>query len=75
MTKSVRLPPLASPLPKRRGRPMKGEADAQARARQAVALLAGLDALTVSSQGRASAEVYGKHREAKEAAKHAVHSG
>ena len=61
--------------PKRRGRPSKAEAAAQAQARQAVALLAGLDALTVSSQGRVSAEVYGKLREAKEAAKHAEHSG
>jgi hypothetical protein len=65
----------ASLEPKRRGRPSKGEAEAQAQARQAVALLAGLDALTVSSQGRVSAEVYGKLREAKEAAKQAEHSG
>lgn len=65
----------ASLEPKRRGRPSKGEAEAKAQARQAVALLAGLDALTVSSQGRVSAEVYGKLREAKEAAKHAEHSG
>jgi hypothetical protein len=64
-----------APEPKWRGRPSKAEADAQAQARQAVALLAGLDALTVSSQGRVSAEVYGKLREAKEAAKHAEHSG
>jgi len=61
--------------PKRRGRPTKAEADAQAQARQALALLAGLDALTVSSQGRISAEVYGKLRGAKEASKHAEHSG
>src|SRR5215813_5768270 len=64
-----------SPKPKRRGRPSKAEAIAQAQARQAAALLAGLDALTVSSQGRVSAEVYSKLREAKEAAKHAEHSG
>jgi hypothetical protein len=63
-----------SPEPKRRGRPSKAKAAAQAQARQSVALLAGLDALTVSSQGRVSAEVYGKLREAKEAAKHAEHS-
>jgi hypothetical protein len=61
--------------PKRRGRPSKAESEAQAQARQAVALLAGLDALTVSSQGRVSAELYGKLREAKEIAKHAEHSG
>jgi len=60
---------------KRRGRPTKAEAAAQAQAQQTVALLAGLDALTVSSQGRVSAEVYGKLREAKEAAKLAEHSG
>jgi hypothetical protein len=65
----------SSPEPKRRGRPSKAETAAQAQARQAVALLAGLDALTVSSQGRVSAEVYGKVREAKEAAKHAEQSG
>ncbi len=64
-----------SPELKRRGRPSKAEAQAQTQARQAVALLAGLDALTVSSQGRVSAEVYGKLREAKEAARHAEHSG
>jgi len=64
-----------APEPKRRGRPSRAEAQAQAQVRQAVALLAGLDALTVSSQGRVSAEVYGKLREAKEAAKHAEHSG
>jgi hypothetical protein len=34
-----------------------------------------LDALTVSSQGRVSAEGYAKLQEAKEAAKHAEHSG
>jgi hypothetical protein len=45
--------------PKRRGRPSKAETDAQTEARHAVALLAGLDALTVSSRGRVSAEVYG----------------
>jgi len=61
--------------PARRGRPTKAEAQAQAQAHQAVALLAGLDALMVSSQGRVSAEVYGKLREAKEAAKFAEHSG
>jgi len=61
--------------PKRRGRPTKAEAAAQAQARQASVLLAGFDALTVSSQGRLSAEVYGKLREAKEAAKVAEHSG
>src|SRR5262245_11913512 len=66
---------LAGTEPKRRGRPSKVEAQAQAQARQAVTLLAGLDALTVSSQGRVSAEVYCKLREAKEAAKHAEHSG
>jgi hypothetical protein len=60
---------------KRRGRPSKAEAAAEAQARQAVALLAGLDTLTVSSQGRVSAEVYSKLYEAKEAAKHAEHSG
>jgi hypothetical protein len=64
-----------SPEAKRRGRPTKAEVAAKAQARQAVALLAGLDALTVSSQGRVSAEVYGKLREAKEAAKLAEHSG
>ncbi|HEY1391524.1 MAG TPA: hypothetical protein VGF38_23515 [Ktedonobacterales bacterium] len=69
---TVRPTPLES---KRRGRPSKAEATAQTQARQAVALLAGLDALTVSSQGRVSAEVYSKLREAKEAAKHAEHSG
>jgi hypothetical protein len=63
------------PLSRRRGRPTKVEVEAQAQARQAVVILAGLDALTVSSQGRVSAEVYGKLREAKEAAKHAEHSG
>jgi|GEM_PF-484750 len=61
--------------PKRRGRPSKTEVAAKAQARQAMALLAGMDALTVSSQGRVSAEVYSKLREAKEAAKHAEHSG
>ena len=61
--------------PKRRGRPSKAEVAAKAQARQAMALLAGMDALTVSSQGRVSAEVYSKLREAKEAAKHAEHSG
>jgi hypothetical protein len=61
--------------PKRRGRPSKAEAAAKMEAQQAVALLAGLDALTVSSQGRVSAEIYGKLREAKEAAKHAEHTG
>lgn len=60
--------------PRRRGRPSKAETAAQAQALQAIALLAGLDALTVSSQGRVSASVYGKLREAKEAAKHAEHS-
>jgi hypothetical protein len=60
---------------RRRGRPTKAVAAAQTQARQVVALLAGLDALTVSSQGRVSAEVYGKLREAKEAAKQAEHSG
>src|SRR5262245_24444460 len=59
-----------SPEPKRRGRPSKTEVAAKAQARRAVALLAGMDALTVSSQGRVSAEVYSKLREAKEAAKH-----
>src|SRR6478752_74910 len=68
------LPPTV-PVSRRRGRPSKAEVEAQAQARQAVALLAGLDALTVSSQGRVSAEVYDKLREAKEAAKHAEHSG
>ncbi len=61
--------------PKRSGRPSKDEAAAQAQARQAVALLAGLDAHTVSSQGRVSAEVYSTLCEAKEAAKQAEHSG
>jgi len=65
----------ASPESKRRGRPTKEQAAATAQAREAVALLAGLDALTISSQGRVSAEVYGKLREAKEAAKIAEHSG
>jgi hypothetical protein len=65
----------AGNVPKRRGRPSKAEVAAQAQARQAVALLIGLDALTVSSHGRVSAEVYGKLREAKEAAKHAEHTG
>jgi len=69
---TLRRPPSAL---RRRGRPSKAEAAAQAQARQAVALLAGLDALIISSQGRVSAEVYGKLREAKEAAKHAEHSG
>jgi hypothetical protein len=64
-----------TPEPKRRGRPSKAEADAHAQALTAVALLAGLDALTVSSQGRVSAEVYHKLHEAKEAAKHAEQSG
>ena len=72
--RKIRLHPAGSE-PKRRGRPSKVEVAAQAQTRQAVALLAGVDALTVSSQGRASAEVYGKLREAKEAAKHAEHSG
>jgi len=63
------------PVSRRRGRPTKVEIQARAQARQATALLAGLDALTVSSQGRVSAEVYGKLREAKEAAKVAEHGG
>jgi hypothetical protein len=50
-----------SPGSKRRGSPTKAEVEAQAQARQAVALLAGLDALTVSSQGRVSSEVYGSY--------------
>jgi len=73
-TKTMLLRPFGRE-PARRGRPTKAEAQAQAQARQAITLLAGLDALTVSSQGRVSAEVYGKLREAKEAAKHAGHSG
>jgi hypothetical protein len=73
-TRSIKHSPTVPMLP-RRGRPTKAETQAQAQARQAVALLAGLDALTVSSQGRVSAEVYGKLRESKEAAKHAEHSG
>ena len=72
--KSLLLQP-DMPEPKRRGRPTKAEATAKAQAAQTVALLAGLDALTVSSQGRVSSEVYGKLREAKEAAKHAEHGG
>jgi hypothetical protein len=63
---------LSTPL---RGRPTKAYSEAKRQAARAVALLAGLDALTVSSQGRVSAAVYGKLREAKEAAKHAEHSG
>jgi hypothetical protein len=70
-----RTPRHAGQAPKRRGRPTKAALQAEEQARQAVALLAGLDALTVSSQGRVSAQVYGKLRTAKEAAKLADHSG
>jgi hypothetical protein len=73
-TKTMLLRPFGRE-PARRGRPTKAEAQAQAQARQASTLLAGLDALTVSSQGRVSAEVYSKLREAKEAAKHAEQMG
>lgn len=41
--------------PVRCGRPSKAAMQAQAQARQAIVLLAGLDTLTVSSQGRVSA--------------------
>jgi hypothetical protein len=64
-----------TPEPARRGRPTKAEAQAKAQARKAVALLSGLDACNFSSQGRVSAEVYQKLREAKEAAKLAEQSG
>jgi hypothetical protein len=75
MTTNQMMIRLADPVPARRGRPTKAEAQAKAQAAQAIALLAGLDACNFSSQGRVSAEVYQKLREAKEAAKLAEQCG
>jgi hypothetical protein len=72
--KSLVLQP-DTPEQKRRGRPTKAQAEATQQAKTAVALLAGLDACNFSSQGRVSGEVYGKLREAKEAAKVAEQAG
>jgi hypothetical protein len=72
--KSLVLQP-ETPERKRRGRPTKAQAEAKRQAAQAVALLAGLDACNFSSLGRVSSGVYGKLREAKEAAKLAEQSG
>ncbi len=64
-------PPTDEPPRRGRGRPSQALREAA----QAVALLAGLDALNVSSQARVSAAVYAKLREAKEAAKIAAQAG
>jgi hypothetical protein len=72
--KTLLLQPDA-PERKRRGRPTKAQAEAKQQAKNAVALLAGLDACNFSSQGRVSGELYVKLREAKEAAKVAEQSG